>query len=95
MSVDNLSYRHLSNKNPTGIVYYLDCFFLSIANEFAASEEKSTEPRLRRLSSDILTKRSATEPRNVGIDLRYTAIIFDFVANIMDFLSKSICKCFF
>gem|GEM_PF-4344061 len=48
----------------------------------AASLEKSTEARLRRFSSDILTKRSAAEPLNVGIAFTYTAITNSFLLKL-------------
>ena len=65
IAVDSLSNRQLSNKYPTS--YFLSAFFARMAREFAACLEKSTVERLRRLSSDALTKRSAIAPRNVGI----------------------------
>jgi len=80
MSDDNLSNKQLSNKYPTD--YFFTGLFLSMAYELAASLEKLTEARLRTLSSDIFSKRSATAPRKVGIAFTYTAIITPFSAKI-------------
>ena len=56
------------------LYYFLFDLLARIARELAADFVKSTDPRLRRLSSDILTKRSAAEPCNVGIAFTFTAI---------------------
>ena len=63
-------------QEPHKSLYYLFFDLLAkIARELTADFVKSTDLRLRRLSSDILTKRSAAEPFNVGIAFTYTAIV--------------------